>query len=58
VQLAQLTQKLGFCLFPTLPSAKRGLLTLENKLVKLTIAKGVILFEATLKIQSLKDLEN
>jgi YidC/Oxa1 family membrane protein insertase len=51
VQLAQLTQKLGsFAYSATLPSAKEGFTTIENKLVKLRIAnKGGYIVEATLK---------
>ncbi|CAM2960431.1 membrane protein insertase YidC [Flavobacterium frigoris] len=50
-QLAQLEKKLGnFAYSATLPSAKEGFTTIENKLVKLTIAnKGGYIVEATLK---------
>jgi YidC/Oxa1 family membrane protein insertase len=54
VQLAQLEKKLGsFAYSATLPSAQNSSTTIENKLVKLTINKGDILFEA-LKIQRFK----
>ena len=50
-QLAQLQKTLGnFAYSATLPSAKVGLTTIENELVKLTIAnKGGYIVEATLK---------
>ena len=50
-QLAQLQKTLGnFSYSATLPSAKVGLTTIENELVKLTIAnKGGYIVEATLK---------
>ena len=50
-QLAQLQKTLGnFAYSATLPSAKAGLTTIENELVKLTIAnKGGYIVEATLK---------
>ncbi|MEZ7507035.1 membrane protein insertase YidC [Flavobacterium sp. Arc2] len=50
-QLAQLEKKLGnFAYSATLPSAKEGFTTIENKLVKLKIAnKGGYIVEATLK---------
>ena len=50
-QLAQLQITLGnFAYSATLPSAKAGLTTIENELVKLTIAnKGGYIVEATLK---------
>jgi YidC/Oxa1 family membrane protein insertase len=42
VQLAQLEKKLGFAYSATLPSAQNSSTTIENKLVKLTIAnKGI-----------------
>ncbi|MBG6185956.1 membrane protein insertase YidC [Flavobacterium sp. CAN_S2] len=50
-QLAQLQKTLGnFAYSATLPSAKSGVTTIENDLVKLTIAnKGGYIVEATLK---------
>ena len=50
-QLAQLQKTLGnFAYSATLPSAKAGVTTIENDLVKLTIAnKGGYIVEATLK---------
>jgi YidC/Oxa1 family membrane protein insertase len=50
-QLAQLQKTLGnFAYSATLPSAKAGMTTIENDLVKLTIAnKGGYIVEATLK---------
>ena len=50
-QIAQLQKNLGnFAYSATLPSAKAGLTTIENELVKLTIAnKGGYIVEATLK---------
>lgn len=50
-QLAQLQKTLGnFAYSATLPSAKAGVTTIENELVKLTIAsKGGYIVEATLK---------
>jgi YidC/Oxa1 family membrane protein insertase len=50
-QLAQLQKNLGnFAYSATLPSAKAGFTTIENELVKLTIAnKGGYIIEATLK---------
>lgn len=50
-QLAQLQKTLGnFAYSATLPSAKTGFTTIENELVKLTIAnKGGYIVEATLK---------
>ena len=50
-QLAQLEKSLGsFAYSATLPSAKAGVTTIENELVKLTIAnKGGYIVEATLK---------
>ncbi|TDD75610.1 membrane protein insertase YidC [Flavobacterium caseinilyticum] len=50
-QLAQLQKTLGnFAYSATLPSAKAGVTTIENDLVKLTIAnKGGYIIEATLK---------
>ena len=50
-QLAQLQKTLGnFAYSATLPSAKAGVTTIENDLVKLTIAnKGGYIMEATLK---------
>ncbi|MFV8344267.1 membrane protein insertase YidC [Flavobacterium sp. XS2P39] len=50
-QLAQLQKTLGnFAYSATLPSAKAGFTTIENELVKLTIAnKGGYIVEATLK---------
>ena len=51
LQLAKLQKTLGsFAYSATLPSAKEGFTTIENKLVKLTIAnKGGYITEATLK---------
>ena len=51
LQLAQLQKSLGsFAYSATLPSAKDEFTTIENKLVKLTIAnKGGYIVEATLK---------
>ena len=50
-QLAQLQKSLGnFAYSATLPSAKAGVTTIENEVVKLTIAnKGGYIVEATLK---------
>ena len=50
-QLAQLQKSLGnFAYSATLPSAKAGVTTIENEVVKLTIAnKGGYIIEATLK---------
>ncbi|SHF76190.1 protein translocase subunit yidC [Flavobacterium segetis] len=50
-QLAELQKNLGnFAYSATLPSAKAGLTTIENEVVKLTIAnKGGYIVEATLK---------
>nr|WP_309760856.1 membrane protein insertase YidC [Flavobacterium sp.] len=50
-QLAQLQKTLGnFAYSATLPSAKAGMTTIENELVKLTIAnKGGYIVDATLK---------
>jgi YidC/Oxa1 family membrane protein insertase len=52
VQLAQLEKKLGsFAYSATLPSAQNSSTTIENKLVKLTIAnKGDILLKLLEKI--------